>query len=101
MGPTQCKSGSHNRIVSNRNHLICTIFNTNLSPLASFYATIDYTFEKKKIATGKMLVKQIMKFELRGPELHGCICTPTAGYFHDKTKTSQEDLLVDYFIIYC
>ena len=48
-----------------------------------------------------MLIEQINEFELRGPGPTGGTCTTTAGYFHDKTKISKEDLRVDYFIIYC
>ena len=39
-----------------------------------------------------MLIEQIIEFELKGPGPHGRTCTPTTGYFHDKTKTSKENL---------
>ena len=61
----------------------------------------QYTFEKKKLPTGKMIIKQIIEFKLRGPGPPGHTCTPTTGYFQDKTKISKEDLRVHYFIIYC
>ena len=35
-----------------------------------------------------MLIILIIEFELRGPGPPGRICTPTTGYFYDKTKTS-------------
>ena len=48
-----------------------------------------------------MLIKRIIGFQLRGPGPPGRKCTPTTGYFHDKTKISLEYLPVDYFTIYC
>ena len=36
-----------------------------------------------------MLIEQIIDFELREPEPSGRTCTPTTGYFHDKTKISR------------
>ena len=44
-----------------------------------------------------MLFEQINKFELREPGPPGCIWTPVAGYFYDKTKISKENLWVDYY----
>ena len=38
-----------------------------------------------------MLIEQSIEFELE-PGLPGCTCTPTTGYFYDKTKTSKENL---------
>ena len=46
-----------------------------------------------------MLIEQIKEFELKGPGPPGHTCTPTTGYFHDKTKISKEYLRVDCFII--
>ena len=40
-----------------------------------------------------MLIEQIIEFELRGPGLLGRTCTPTTGYFYDKTKISKENRL--------
>ena len=50
-----------------------------------------------------MLIEQIMEFEWRGPGPPGRTCTPTAGYFHDKTKISKQYLWVDYYLLlkYC
>ena len=50
-----------------------------------------------------MLVKQDIKFELRGPGSPGRTCTPITGYFHEKTKISEENLRVDYYLLlkYC
>ena len=48
-----------------------------------------------------MIIEQIIKFELSGPGPPGRTCTPTIGYFYDKTKISRKYLRVDYFIIYC
>ena len=39
-----------------------------------------------------MLIKQIIEFELRGPEPPGRTCTPITGYFTDKTKILKESL---------
>ena len=55
------------------------------------------TFEKK--LTGEMLIKQITEFELRGPGPFGRTCTPTTGYFYDKTKISKENLRLDYHFL--
>ena len=43
-----------------------------------------------------MLFEQIIKLELRELGSLGRICTPTAGYFYDKTKIFKENLRVDY-----
>ena len=48
-----------------------------------------------------MLIEQFIEFKLRGPGLSDLTCTPTTGYFHDKTKVSKEYFRVDYFTIYC
>ena len=42
-----------------------------------------------------MLIEQIIEFEFRGPWLLGCTCTPTTGYFYDKTNISEENFRVD------
>ena len=39
-----------------------------------------------------MLIEQIIEFELRGPGPPGRTCTPTTGYFYDKTKISAKNL---------
>ena len=41
-----------------------------------------------------MLIEQIIEFELRGPGPPGCspTCTPTTGYFPNKTKIIEENL---------
>ena len=39
-----------------------------------------------------MLIEQIIEFQLMGPGLPGRACTPTTGYFYDKTKISNENL---------
>ena len=44
-----------------------------------------------------MLIQQIIKFELRGLGAPGLICTPTTGYFYDKTKIVKENFRVDYY----
>ena len=43
-----------------------------------------------------MLIERIVELQLRGPGLPGRTCTPITGYFHDKTKISNENLRVDY-----
>ena len=45
-----------------------------------------------------MLIEQIIKFELRWPRPPNRTCTPTTGYFHDKTKIFKENLRVDYYL---
>ena len=51
-----------------------------------------------------MLIKQIIEFELRGrgpPKFSKTFtrtCTPTTGYFYEKTKISKENLRVDYYL---
>ena len=47
-----------------------------------------------------MLIEQIIEFEVRGHGTPDRTYTPTAGYFHDKTKISKEYLRVNYFIIF-
>ena len=48
-----------------------------------------------------MLIEQ--NFELRGPVLPGCICTPVSGCFHDKTIISKEKFRVGCYLLlkYC
>ena len=46
-----------------------------------------------------MLIKQIIEFELRVPSPPGRTCTPTNGYFYDKTKISKENREVDYYLL--
>ena len=46
-----------------------------------------------------MLIEQIIEFELKGPGPPGRTCTPLTGELHDKTKTSKENLRVDYYLL--
>ena len=52
-----------------------------------------------------MLIERIIEFELRGPGPPGCspTCTPTTGYFPNKTKIIEENLWVDSYLLlkYC
>ena len=53
---------------------------------------------KNKLAWEK-LIEQIIEFELRGQGPLGRTCTPTTGYFHDKTKIFKK--IFEWIIIYC
>ena len=44
-----------------------------------------------------MLIEQIIELQLRGLD-PGRTYTPITGYFHDKTKISEEKLQVDYYL---
>ena len=46
-----------------------------------------------------MLIEQIIEFEWRALGLLDHTCTLTTGYFHVKTKTSEENLRVDYYLL--
>ena len=46
-----------------------------------------------------MLIEEIIELQLRGPGPPDQTCTPITGYFHDKTKTSKENLRVDYYLL--
>ena len=46
-----------------------------------------------------MLIEQIIEFKLRGLGPLNRTCTPTTDYFHVKTKTSKENLRVDYLLL--
>ena len=46
-----------------------------------------------------MFIEQIIEFALREPGSLGRICTPITGYFHDKTKISSANLLVDFYLL--
>ena len=46
-----------------------------------------------------MLIKQLIEHHLRGPGPPGRTCTSIAGYFHDKTKISKENLRVNYYLL--
>ena len=50
-----------------------------------------------------MLIEQITKFKLRGLGPTNRMCTPKTVYFHDKTKTYEENLQVHYYLLlkYC
>ena len=50
-----------------------------------------------------MFIEQTIKFEFRGFVSLGRTCTPTTGYFHDKTKIYKENLRMDYYLVlkYC
>ena len=68
------------------------------------------TFEKKN-KLGEMLIEQFIQFDL-APSNSSSIntftrtCTPTTGYFYEKTKISKENrvdnyLLLKYFKMQC
>ena len=46
-----------------------------------------------------MLIEQIIEFELRGLGSLDRTCTLTTGYFQVKTKISQENHRVDYYLL--
>ena len=46
-----------------------------------------------------MLIKQTIELQLRKPGPPDQTCTPITGYFHDKTKTSKENLRVDHYLL--
>ena len=96
-GPTQCKSGLGNNMVSRRNHLLY-IFQKQFTSTSPVFMRQN-TFEKK-LAGGKA---HWTYFESRRPEPLGCTWTPTTGCFYDKTIISKENLWVDYYLLlkYC
>ena len=46
-----------------------------------------------------MLIEQIIEFKLRGLGPLNPTCSPTTGYFHVKTKISEENVGVDYLLL--
>ena len=74
---------------SKRNHLLDYFSITIHLHLASFYARNTF----KKIAR-KMLIEQIIEFQLRGPRSPGHTCTPTTGKLHERK-------FFEWIIIYC
>ena len=50
-----------------------------------------------------MLIEQIVELQLRGPGPLGLTCISITGYFHDKTKTSKENLRMGFHLLlkYC
>ena len=46
-----------------------------------------------------MLVEQIIGTSIEGPGPPGQTYTPITGYFHDKTKISNENLREDYYLL--
>ena len=98
VGPTQCKSSPVNNMVSKRNYLLFHFSITIYLHLASFYATILYsTFENKSARGNAHWTNYWLWIEGLGPT--GRTCTPTTGYFHDKTKIFKEYLQVDYLLL--
>ena len=76
-----------------------TFFDNNSPPLRQFSCK---KILLKKLATVRgMLIEQI--FELGRPGPPGRICTPTTGRVHDKTIISEENILLDCFLLqkYC
>ena len=53
----------------------------------------------KKRMLREMLIEQIFEFELRGRGPPGRTYTPTADYFHDKTKPAKK--IVEWVITHC
>ena len=66
---------------SKRNHLLYHFSITVQLQLASFYA--QNTLKKYR---GKMLIKQIIEFQLKKPGPPGRTCTHITGKLHDKNK---------------
>ena len=46
-----------------------------------------------------MLIEEIIELQLRGPGPPGRTNIPITGNFHEKTKTSKENLRVDYYLL--
>ena len=46
-----------------------------------------------------MFIEQTIKFEFRGLVPLGRVCTPATGYFYIKTKISEENLRVNYYLL--
>ena len=46
-----------------------------------------------------MFIEQTIKFEFRGLIPLGRVCTPATGYFYDKIKIFEENLLVNYYLM--
>ena len=46
-----------------------------------------------------MFIEQTIKFEFRGLIPLGRVCTPATGYFYDKIKIFEENLLVNYYLL--
>ena len=79
---------------SKRNHLLYHFSITIQLHVSSFYA--QNTFKK---ILERMLIEQIIEFQLRGPGPPGRTCTPITGYLHDKTKILKENLRVGYYLL--
>ena len=47
-----------------------------------------------------MLIEQTIELQLRGPGSPGRTNTPITGYCHDKAKISEENLRVDYYLLF-
>ena len=43
-----------------------------------------------------MLIEQIIEFELMGPGRPSRTCTPSTGFFHDKTNIFKANLRLEY-----
>ena len=74
----------------------CKFLATRLPPPRQFLRQ-KILLNKKK--PREMLIEQITEFELRGPGPPGRTCTPTTGYFYDKTKISMSNLSVYYYLL--
>ena len=46
-----------------------------------------------------MLIEKVVELPLRGPGAPGLTCTSITGYFHDKTKISEENLRVGFHLL--
>ena len=95
-GPARCKSDpAISWLVSET--IYCTIFQqqfSNSPPPRQFFA--QNTFKKHQ--PWKMLNEQIIELQLRGPGPPSLTCISITGYFHDKTKISNENLRVGFHL---
>ena len=73
-GPLQCKSGPKITWLVNVT-IYCIFFNSNTSSPCQFLRTKYF----KKISSGKLLIEQIIEFELKGPGPPGRTCNSITG----------------------
>ena len=101
-GPARCNSGPGNNmitLVSRRDHLLYHFSIAIHLHLSNYYAT-KYFWNK--------LAKGNVRWTNYWISIEGawapwqCMCS-TTGYFHEKTKISEENIRVDYYLLlkYC
>ena len=96
-GLAQCKSGPAITWLVDVT-IYCTIFQKQFSISPPTSPVLRAKYFKKKLAMENADWTNYWT-SIEGPWAFWRTCTPTTGYFHDKTKISKENLRVDFYLL--